>query len=350
MPFRLSPQPVAQLRVSVHPVAPSLCACCMAPAAVPVVERGPGRAELIVQYCEACQRHVSARSTRTLAVVLASWLLSITVGVALLLLWPLAPLGGYLACVALAGLLPLIAGLWVPGLKEPHTARHRAVFWVSAHELVCTNPRWADQLAANNQTEKASSALVEARFSGWFLMAVLPLGVAPAAHGFLWPEVSVLNLTDWQLHLYVDGEQVSTLNASAFESLDAVERLRIPAGQRLLEARTMQGTTVSRMRVQIHPGERHLYAPAASEQCFWLERTAYGRVRASETTLEPLPDTGGFWTLSTPIDTWFAPNPRSTPGDVRSTGGVMVALRHSRCVQAPKEVTSSQAGDTRDWH
>ena len=95
-----------------------------------------------------------------------------------------------------------------------------------------------------------------------------------------------------------------------------------------------ESAAVARVQVTLDAGALYLFAPGAANHCFWLERDTYGK--ASEAPIiRRLGGKDGFFSIPTRIDSWFSPNP--DPGaDTRSSGGVMVALRHARCPDAPQ--------------
>ena len=89
-----------------------------------------------------------------------------------------------------------------------------------------------------------------------------------------------------------------------------------------------------------------MYAPASPSYCFWLETTDYAKPVPSQ--VEPLVGDDRFWVLAADLDTWFAPNPPAASLGVRSTGGVLVALRQGRCVDAPARGALPRAGPERE--
>src|SRR5688500_2155516 len=107
---------------------PPGCACCGADAATARAEK-LGSAALFVPYCEACRHHVTARTTRMLAVSLASSLLALTLAGALPLVWERIPLVVLVGFVVVGALVPVAAGRLRRRVPQPgHTAAGRAVF------------------------------------------------------------------------------------------------------------------------------------------------------------------------------------------------------------------------------
>jgi len=45
------------------------------------------------------------------------------------------------------------------------------------------------------------------------------------------------------------------------------------------------------------------------------------------------------------IDTWFSPNPAAQSADVRSTGGVLTALRQAPCSAAPRPIQEASRAE-----
>jgi hypothetical protein len=165
----------------------------------------------------------------------------------------------------------------------------------------------------------------------------LPLAVCPVSYWLTHPRVWILNLTTEPLDIEVDGRRVvSALPVSSGESAGAGVRLRLPAGEREWRA-LAKGATVDSRRAGVAVGAEHLYAPGASDYCFWIETTTYGRVAQKApgtvpTTRRSLPGSGYFWSITEPIHTWFAPNPPSTEAGLPASGGRLSALRQTRCV------------------
>jgi hypothetical protein len=318
---------------------PPNCACCGADAAAACAETGSAKASLFVPYCEVCRHHVATRRTRTLAVALASSLITLTLAGALPLVWETVPLGVFALIVAGGGLLPLVLAALRRRTPEPgHSATARAAFWLPTGELACTNARWASELALANGREAQPLRLADSEFSPWMLAgAALLVLVLPFSYRFYRPLVRIVNLTDSRLLVYVDEQLLTSVEPTRIESASAGVEVRVPAGQRVLEARDPAGITRSRAMVAVRAASPHLYAPASEPYCFWIERTGYGRAAGSEQEIVPLEGEARFWVLPDEIDSWFSPNPPVSASDDRSTGGVLTALRQAPCNALPKQ-------------
>jgi hypothetical protein len=305
---------------------------------------------LIIPYCMECHRHAAARGTRLLALGLASGLLSLTAMVTLPLAVEWISYAFYLPAIALTAALPIALGACLapgPG-KLPHTPG-RAAWWQKDGTLACTRAAWAARVAKLNGGSVQAASLQERLWSPWSVaVPIAALVASPFVLDYLRPEVRVLNLTEQRLELRADGQSLGFVEPSSTESASAGVDVRIPAGWRGLEARTLDGKRIGKTRVWVQAGRQHLYAPGSGDYCFWLESTSYGR-QVGKTRLEPLEGKGRFWTLPRSVDTWFAPNPPAASADALSTGGVLVALRQGRCADAPLPTPSGGGSvDTRD--
>lgn len=165
---------------------------------------------------------------------------------------------------------------------------------------------------------------------------VLALVAAPVGWTFTHPRVRVLNLTPERLIVSVDGKTLVSIDPTSAESPAAGLSLRFPSGRHTLTAKNPEGRVVYDAEVTIRPGAEHLWAPAASAICFWLEQNHYGRARAPA-EVRALVGVERFWALP-PVDTWFAPNPPESEVDARSSGGSLWALRQAPCSAAPASV------------
>ncbi|MBN1611786.1 MAG: hypothetical protein JW940_34450 [Polyangiaceae bacterium] len=330
---------IEAFRVMLDPagaIVPTRCACCGRAASLSRAERRRDDAKtLIVPYCGACHDHASAAQTRVLALSLAGLLCAIGTAAALPLLWDWVTAPVYLLSVLFAAALPAAVGPLLrtgPG-AHPH-APGRAAWWTRGGGLTCTNRAWATELAHANRAPIEPCYVRERLWSPWMLSAtVMGVVAAPFWLSYQRAELRVLNLTESRLVLSADGHPLAVIEPSSAESPAAGVDVRIPAGRRTLEVRTQDGRMVQRTSAFVQAGRQHLYAPASPTFCFWLETTDYARQAASQ--VEPLVDEDRFWLLPTDLDTWFAPNPPAASPGVRSTGGVLVALRQGRCADAP---------------
>jgi hypothetical protein len=125
------------------------------------------------------------------------------------------------------------------------------------------------------------------------------------------------------------------------ESPRAGVEMRVPSGQREFSVEDPAGRRVSQSLVKVVAARDHLYAPASREYCFWLETSGYGR-NAPDVSIVPLVGQLRFWVLPGSVDTWFSENPKVSPGDGRSSGGVLTALRQASCADAPDSVVQAR--------
>jgi hypothetical protein len=330
-------------------VVPTQCACCGAAASVSRAERRRHDGKtLIVPYCGACHEHASAAETRVLALSLAALLLAVGTAVALPLVWDWVTAPVYVLCVMLAAGLPAALGPLLPAGPgiHPH-APGRAVWWSRGRALTCTNETWATALADANRVPIESARVRERLWSPWMLSATVVAAVgAPFWLSFQRADLRVLNLTDSRLLFEAAGRPLALVEPSSAESPAAGVDVRIPAGRRTLEVFAQDGRLVQRTSVFVQAGRQHLYAPASPTFCFWLETTDYARPGPPQ--IERLIAEDRFWVLPTDVDTWFAPNPPAASLGVRSTGGVLVALRQGRCTDAPVSNSISSLARNRD--
>jgi hypothetical protein len=309
-------------------VTPGSCACCLEPASSSRAERG-----IIVPYCDACQRHASAVTTRQLAAGSASAIVAAVLSLSLPLALPWAGLAPLLLIVVLASLLP-IAPLLLPRRAHPgHSAAGRAVWWTRRGELACTNPRWASELGEAHLAELREPRVSRPIFAGTAIAIV----ALPLMHRLHHPLVRVLNLTEARLALSADGRLVASIDPTSAESAAAGVELRLPSGRRNLLAVDPEGRTIADVEVRLESGGRHLFAPGSDGICFWLERTGYGRSGEPTAERTPLKSAERFWVLPPRLDTWFAPNPEPPSRDRRSSGGELLALRQAPCSVAPPD-------------
>jgi hypothetical protein len=325
-------------------VAPAECACCGGIASRSVREGRPFDAgTLLVPYCGVCHAHVSEGATRSLSIGVASGLLALTLAVGLPLLWQPPALALYAAVVALGAFIP--HGAARAGARRArardHAALARAVWFRLDGALVCASADWGRRLARGSGREPSIERAPEPIGPRWALVVALAAVLStPFLYGFHFPRLRVLNLTDDPLTILVDGVPRARVPRTGSESAHGGIELRVPAGRRLLLARTSSGRVVDSAAVVVESGERHLYAPGSRGTCFWLETTGYGQSLHRGPEFEPLGGEPRFWVLRGGIDFWFASAPAAT-ADARSSGGVVRALRQAPCGEAPEAVRSS---------
>lgn len=320
-------------------VTPASCACCLAS---PTSSRkeAVGEQSLIVPYCGECLRHASARTTRNLAVVVPSLLVAGTLSFALPIASGALPLVLAVALIVLLSAAPVVLRLGVRLKPRPHhSARERAAWWIREGELACTSTRWAGELARGNSAELRAARLSGPPFPFWLALGpVSALVMAPLGWYLHHPVVRILDLNETRIVVTVDGRPLASVEPTSSESALAGVEVRLPAGEHELVATSPDGAEVHRARVRIQSGRRHLYAPAGTRHCFWLEETRYGRLGSELGAIDPLTGRERFWVLPRRVDTWFAPNPEPT-ADRQSSGGVLVALRQAPCSEAPRART-----------
>jgi hypothetical protein len=314
---------------------PPTCACCGETAAATDPVRAAGT-ELFVGYCEECAGHLGAERTRKLAGGVASALL----GVALALSLPLSPRplpALSLAALAFAGaLLPIVAvALWprVPG--RGHTTVGPSVRFRRKGELVAASDRWARELARANDVKFERTSFDEHRIS----LAMLPaLVVAPllalGMRELTSPIVRVVNLTSEALTVHVDGRELGRVEPTSLESPSAGRELRVPSGPHQLVARGPDGSVLEQAHVTVLAGRPHLFAPASSGFCFWLETRTYGRGEdgvEEAMKRERLDGPPSFWALPANLGGFFLPPPAVGSAESRLTGGAVTVLRQGPC-------------------
>ncbi len=162
------------------------------------------------------------------------------------------------------------------------------------------------------------------------------IALAAALAAWVWARgrratIVVVNAGGESAWLSVDGDPSVEVPPTSVETPRAGVELALGPGEHRLVARVAGGAKLDERRATLAPRARYLYAPADAEQCFWLQTTAYGQAEAPEAPVRPLPRAQRLWALPPLIDAWFVANPPPNPDDDRSTGGVRVALRQSRC-------------------
>jgi hypothetical protein len=294
---------------------------------------------LIVPYCDGCQRHASASTTRALAAGLASVVVGVSLALSVPLAWESAPLAAYVAMVVGLSALPVgVLALWQRPPAPGHSASGRAAWWTANGELACTSGRWASELATASGVDGRLDFRRERLLSPWVMAGpIVVLIGAPLVHRFHNPTLRIVNLTENRLFVLVDGRNVASVEPTSAESPAAGMEVRVPSGRRTLRAVGPDGLIVEEAVVELQSGSQHLYAPGSEGHCFWLERTFYGRAQAEVSERRPLVGPVRFWMLPRKLDSVFAPNPEPAVADRRSSGGELVALRQARCNEAPPD-------------
>ncbi len=314
-------------------LAPAACACCLGVAAQSLVVRGGAGESVSVNYCEECLRHASAARTRTLSACLASLILGVTVALATPVVLPSVSAGWLIfAALGLASAPIALAIVWRRQPAVGHACRGEAVWWWKAERLYCENARYARGAARSNRLDLVPERPLLPRFSSWYLVGPLTTLIAlPASIVFNTATLRVLNLTDSEFTLLIDGRVLGKVERTSAESPEAGREFRLGAGSRRLGAISREGSLLFEREVVLVGGAQHLYAPASPDTCFWLEFTSYGRQKPVGPPRVELARGVGFWALRESVDTWFAPSPLPALDDDRSSGGRLIALRQAPC-------------------
>lgn len=299
----------------------------------------PWRA-ILVPHCSRCLRRLEHFRTRRAVAAASSSLLGLVVGLGLPLLSTWVGVVGYSLAVFMGATAPWILD-WVLRrrltLETGQTSPEVAVWWDN-RGLVGSNSAWVTELARLNQGQVIADARMPSFAWSSGLLPVTFLAVAPSVFHWMYPTVVVLNLSPAEFELAVDGLTRGKVGVTSLESAWAGIRIPLGAGNHVLEARLRSEPvdveqTTYRAEVKLEVGEEYLFVPGAEGFCFWLERTTYGRT-SSKSRIQALGVKDGLIALPSPVDTWFAPNPAPN-SDRQSTGGEMVAVRHSRCAEKP---------------
>jgi hypothetical protein len=148
------------------------------------------------------------------------------------------------------------------------------------------------------------------------------------------PIVRVVNATTVPVLVVIDGRTKVRVPPTSLETAFAGEILRPWPGTHTLAVTPEGGAPGEPIRALLSAYTSYLYAPASDDQCFWVERTVYGRAKASGPRLRALPPDQRVWVVPDRVDVWFAPSP--LPGDDRwSSGAERVAVRQVRCGSEP---------------
>jgi hypothetical protein len=157
------------------------------------------------------------------------------------------------------------------------------------------------------------------------------LMAAPLTWLFAHPEVRVANVSDTAVVVSVDGRTLGAIDAVAGEAPNAAHRFRVPWGTHRFEARALSGAVVDRTQAYVGREGPMLYAPAGSQQCFWLESRGYGRLGRPEDTVVALEAGRAFVQLPREVDSWFQPNPADRGRSDWLSGGERTTVRHGPC-------------------
>lgn len=190
--------------------------------------------------------------------------------------------------------------------------------------------RWASLRARARQR---FAALPPERQRQLRLLAASPLVALVAL--LLWrsryPTLRVVNSTADPLLLIIDEKQRILLPPVSAETPEAGVVLRLSPGSHKLEALHEDGSSFDRLDVALPAASMYLMAPGMTDQCFWIQHTAYGQAKPTMPPLRLLPREQRIWAVPDEIDAWFFPTPAPSSLDRRSSGGTRTAIRQARC-------------------
>lgn len=325
-------------------ILPEECACCGSPATHQLAT-AHGTRSLLIGYCDDCAEHQASASSRVLGVALASLLLGLTSAFGLPLLAPRFGAVG-LSLVAFGfSLVPFVL-LWVPPAKNraDHTASSLAVRFLDGTHLWCARAAYAERVAELNHSSLQSAPRKEDLASPWlFAGPIAALGAAVISFFVYHPLLRVLNLGSARIEVALDGKPLVAVDATSNESPAAGALVRVPAGQHELTViSTTDHALLERVDADFESGSVHLFAPGATDICFWLETTGYGEEQLAKPVYQPLTAEHHFWVLPSGIDNWFAPNPVPASERSHSSGGLLTALRQAPCAEVPPEARAPE--------
>ncbi len=184
--------------------------------------------------------------------------------------------------------------------------------------------RWIEEVRAWPQHKQLSAGALAA-LGAWAALEVV-LGARAT--------LVIVSTSGAPIVVSVDGATYVVPNVAA-ETPGAGLRVRVFPGARRLIARAADGRELESVDAGVARGRTYLWAPLATDQCFFVEHTAYGRAPPERPPLEALPEAARFWALPSQIDAWFVPTPRASDLDHRSTGGGRTVIRQARCGTTP---------------
>ncbi|MFW5739816.1 MAG: hypothetical protein ACOC1F_05560 [Myxococcota bacterium] len=321
-----------------------------APAAAPALW-GRSKPEVIVALCHGCHLRTWRRTFGLVGISALTGAATVLGARAAFLLWPWIP---WLVLMLAASALGLFAWAASARLLVRWLRADGREGWqgVPARVTGRSNDGWTlvvasrslvtllDQVATRAPVSKE---VVESDTIGPLLAWAGCVVLVGTALWLAWhPEVRVVNLTHQTLQVSADGRAVALMGAVPRESPNAGLDVRVPAGRRVLESRSLDGSLVDETVAWVGAGEAHLYAPGAAGRCFRLEQRAYGRALQPHPAVVVLPSDRSFHSLPVAVDAWFQPNPPSGR-DLWFSGGVRRALRVGGC-EPPGESGSSVPG------
>lgn len=326
---------------------PNRCANCGEPGGASVRLQPPfGKPwrPVLAPHCARCAGRFEQNRTRHILAAASGFFVGLVLLLGLPLARPMLGMVAYCTIATLGSVVPFMVAWWFARrvVAEPGQSHPEVSIWWDKCGLRGTSQAWFEELATLNGG--AAQATAKGRPFVWAALIVPAtfLAVAPTAFQWLFPTVTVLNLSPVDFELVVDGTSHGVVGVTSLESTSAGKRVALGAGSHVLEARPTDGEVreTYRVEVEVEAGEEYLFAPGAAGYCFWLERTVYG-ARDGKSHVNPLGGKDGFFRLPSVVDTWFAPNPEPN-SDRRSSGGEMVAVRHGRCADAPSRSNLSR--------
>lgn len=329
--FWLQQYQVYRVVVDVSPLQmPHVCAHCLAAATVSRREASPSGSKTInVPYCDACTRIFERREMARLGVYLAALLLAVSG----CLFLPLQAWLSQSVAVILAGLLAggpgWFAEVWA--IRQRRGLRGGRAVALTEDAVLTSNAQFAALLAqTSQQSVETLPACLRPRRRWLALVTLLPCFITWQLHDVFHCETRIVNLTEDDLDIVVDGHSLGFVKASMQEHPLAGILLRVASGKRHIRALRRDGTLIDEDWVRFAAGQSYLYAPAhPSSVCFWLERAALGRGPTASVAREPLPGHLNFWEMPVAIDTWFMP--ATGPRSRFFTGGIVASLRQGPC-------------------
>ncbi len=313
------------------------CARCLSPATSSRREVCPSDGKsIIIPYCQNCLDALGPRSLGRLGWVLASVLL----GVVGCLFLPLAPwlnkAGAVTGAMAAAAVPWMFGQLWWLRADRTRSLARRAAY-PCPEGLICVNADWAQRLGVVLGAQVQSRRVRVGLGMGWSATGmIIAASVTPGLHDAFHCETRIVNLTEEDLIVKIDGHPIASVKATTHENPLAGDLVRIPSGSRHIEAHHRDGVLVDESWGQVAAGRTYLYSPAhPASVCFWIERTAFGRAQANPLDREYLPSSTEFWELPVSIDIWFAPALGAKSDSF--TGGVVTSLRQGNCKPSDTE-------------
>lgn len=144
------------------------------------------------------------------------------------------------------------------------------------------------------------------------------------------PHLRVINTLSAPVRLLVDGRPLATIDPTSTETPGAGVELRLTSGFHKLTVQTPEGALVDELNTALTANSSYLLSPGDSDQCFWIEHTAYGQAQPEMPPLRRLVPEQRLWVIPDQVDAWFFPTPPPSP-DKRSSGGTRTAIRQARC-------------------